>query len=108
MHTPRSVDIAIMSVIPEEYDAVITCIPDISDAPSSLASPNIYGWKLGKIPTKEGKSAYSIVVGLTARVGGIAGALATITTIDQWRPTYVFFVGVAEGFDVDGVKKGDV
>ncbi|MDM8566395.1 ADP-ribosylation factor-like protein [Candidatus Halobeggiatoa sp. HSG11] len=94
--TPEKVDIAILTVLPEEYQAVCNQINNLQPAISN----NLYAWQTGKI------NNHSIAVGMMGRAGTIESALATKNAIDRWEPRYLLFVGIAGG--LAEVDKGDV
>jgi len=45
---------------------------------------------------------------MTGRAGNNQSALATADAIARWKPRHIFFVGIAGGFDLGGLQKGDV
>lgn len=102
------VDVAIVTVLPEEYDAVLNCLPAVVNAPISEKDPNIYGWVVASITSATVKSDYRVVVCRLGRPGNVQGALGILTTIRRWSPRYVLLVGIAGGFPLDGLQKGDV
>ncbi len=98
-------DLVILTVLPEEYQAVCQQIPGLQDLPGKKGSPNEYAWKTGSLETSLGGS-YSLAVGMLGRPGETSSALAAAEAIRRWKPRYVFFVGVAGG--LAGLSKGDV
>ena len=68
---PR-VDIAILTVIPEEYDAVISslaaygCKTELD--PGTATMPNLYGWVTGDLAGSNGQ-IYRVSVGMVVRPG---------------------------------------
>ena len=58
------------------------------------ARPNQYSWVLGDLGCHAG-GAYQVVLAMASRPGTNSGVLATIATIERWRPRYVLIVGVA-------------
>lgn len=105
MHT--QVDVAIVTVLPEEFRAVCDCLPECRKDPGSQASPNLFSWHLGSIQTSFG-GAYNIVVAQAGHAGTNRGGLCVSKTIDRWKPRYVFLVGIAGGFEKDGLGLGDI
>lgn len=101
-----TVDIVILSALPEEYQAVCSRLTNSRQAPGSLSNTNLYAWELGEILHQETGRPYSVAVGLTGRAGTSDSALATQNAISQWNPRYVFFVGIAGG--LGSLQKGDV
>ena len=102
------VDVAILTVLPEEYWPIRNQLVNPRPTPSSASNPNLYSWTMGSIPTAAGGPAYTVVLGMQGRAGTTSGALATMEAVNQWHPHYVFFVGIAGGFDLNGLAKGDV
>lgn len=100
------VDIAIITVLIEEYAAVLAELPGHARDPGEVA-PNTYGWTLADVVTAAG-STHRVVVALTGRPGNTSSALAVASTISRWRPSYVLLVGIAGGLPVDGLRLGDV
>jgi nucleoside phosphorylase len=100
-----TVDVVILTVLPEEYDAVCSKLSGLRNAPLIATHPNIYAWKLGKLPSAN--SAYTIAVGMMGRAGTNNSALFVIDASTRWSPRYIFFVGVAGGIG-SSISKGDV
>lgn len=106
IQTMPSVDLAILTVLPEEYQAVQRKLAKYTSP--TLSKPNIYAWILGEIPSKRFGRTYSVALGMTGRAGNVAGALATVEAINTWHPQCIFFVGIAGGFALDNINRGDV
>ncbi len=104
----QKVDIAILTVLQEEYQAIRNRLVNSRPAPSSVSDPNLYAWKLGQIPYRNTGKSYSVALGMSGKAGSNAGVLATIEAINRWSPEYIFFVGIAGGFNKDNLNKGDV
>jgi adenosylhomocysteine nucleosidase len=104
-------DIAILTVIPEEYEAVIAslsaCGCKTNHDSGSPTSPNQFGWVTGEL-RGAGGHVYRIVAGMVAQPGPGRMASAVSATYARYRPQYVLLVGVAGGFPQDGQTKGDV
>lgn len=107
---PRA-DIAILTVIPEEYEAVIASLSsygcNTEHDPGSATVPNLFGWVTGDLTGDRGH-VYRIVVGIVVKPGPGRMASALSVTYDRYRPQYVLIVGIAGGFPQDGLAKGDV
>ncbi|MEW5849138.1 MAG: hypothetical protein AB2A00_09995 [Myxococcota bacterium] len=101
------VDVAIVTVLPEEYRAVEQLLEKPTHAPGAATSPNPYAWEVGIVTTKDGGSAYSVVLALAGRPGNTSGALAVIETARRWRPRYVMLVGCGGGLGA-GLSLADV
>ena len=111
MQNDLTVDIVIMTVLPEEYNAICSQISSMTSLKGTLSFPDMYAWKLGELFCDRYNRAYRVAVGIMGRKGTIEGAIATINAIDYWHPNYFFFTGIAGGFP-DKMKKdlkiGDV
>jgi nucleoside phosphorylase/tetratricopeptide (TPR) repeat protein len=107
---PRA-DIAILTVIPEEYEAVLAslachgCQTTLDSGSSSVT--NLYGWVTGAIPDVQ-ERLYQIVVGMVAQPGPSWMANAVSATLARYKPRYILLVGIAGGFHQDGLTRGDV
>jgi len=102
------VDIVILTVLREEFAAVLRYLQRARSAPYVPESLNHYAWEIGEIPLHGTKQAYVVALGMLGQAGNISSALATQAALEQWRPTYLFFVGIAGGFPVDGITNGDI
>jgi nucleoside phosphorylase len=101
-----SIDIAIMTVLPEEYAAVYACLEDPSRVAGRRGHPNDYSWVFGEIQSDEHKAPYRIVLGLAGRPGEGSGLRAVKDTIDAFSTEYLLLVGIAGG--LRDVRRGDV
>lgn len=64
----QSVDIAILTVLPEEVKGLLHTPSDPRPAPSSDGRPNPYAWTLGKYPRRDAGdscSSYEYASGLS-------------------------------------------
>ena len=101
------VDIAIVTVIAEEYRAMVTKL-DTKEVPQACPScANRYAWVGARIPSLEHRQSYRIVIGMAGEAGIVSGALAVQRAITRFRPRYVLLVGVAGGMP-NRVRQGDV
>jgi nucleoside phosphorylase len=101
------VDIAVVTILPEEYAAVHTRLRSPRHEPGTLAAPNPYGWELGWID-QTGGGAFRIVLALAGRAGNVTASQVTIEIARTWAPRYVLLVGIAGGFARDQCALGDV
>jgi nucleoside phosphorylase len=101
-----AVDIAILTVLPEEHSAVRDQLMQISPAPGTSEHPNLYSWEFGEIASDQYRASYSVVLGIAGLAGEGSGLLAVIDTIQAFSPDYVVLVGVAGG--LGDINKGDV
>ncbi|MDB5308651.1 MAG: hypothetical protein JWO38_2853 [Gemmataceae bacterium] len=104
-------DIAIITVIAEEYTAVTTRLERqgcrLRHDPGSQRQPNQYGWVTGELSDAWGQ-AFQLVVAATILPGHTRMANAVSTTVSRFKPRYVLLVGIAGGFPLDGLTRGDV
>jgi nucleoside phosphorylase/tetratricopeptide (TPR) repeat protein len=100
-------DLVVLTVLPEEYAAVLSCLRDPGPVRGNAAMPNSYAWRVGMIDTSHFDAAFRVVVGMGTPTTTF-GALAASQAIALFDPRYIAFVGVAGGFDRDGQRHGDV
>src|SRR5262245_54900205 len=93
---PSQVDIAIVTILPEEYDAVKRLLKNVRRDPGTKEHPNQYAWVVGEIEAAQG-GMYQVVLAMTVNPGNISGSLGTGKTVARWRPRYVLLVGIAGG-----------
>lgn len=104
-----AVDIAIVTALPEEYEAVRVRLTDWQPIQGSTGQyANLYGWALGSISKSDGTGKYRVVLALAGRSGNLRTAMTTVRTIDRWAPRHVLFSGIAGGLKKDGLKHGDI
>ncbi|ARO86656.1 hypothetical protein EBAPG3_002055 [Nitrosospira lacus] len=99
-----SVDVVILTVLPEEFNAVCTKVVDLKQAPSRKHQPNLYAWQTAKI--KSDKGDYSVAIGMMGHAGNTNSAMAVLDTVARWKTSYILLVGIAGG--LKDVAKGDV
>jgi nucleoside phosphorylase len=103
--TPSAIDAAIITVLPEEYHAVVGKIENVRPVIEPNGEPNVYVWVTGEIPSASGTRR--VVVAMAGEAGEVSGALVTQSTIDRWKPRHVLLVGIAGGLD-ESIRLGDV
>jgi len=102
------VDVVILTVLPEEYAAVCSILPDLRPFPGIDSSTDLYACKLGDVhcPSYGDTCVYTVAVGMVGRAGTNHSTSATLQLILEFKPKYVFLTGIAGGFSE--VNKGDV
>ena len=100
-------DLVVLTVLPEEYEAVLGCLAAPDLLLGSEGAPNTYAWRLGAIDAPRYGATFRVVVGMGTPTPTY-GALAAMQAIRLFDPRYIAFVGVAGGFDRDGQRHGDV
>src|SRR6266480_2021649 len=98
---PKRCDIAVITVLPEEYRAVV----DQLTRPSKEELANNYAWTIGEITHQRSGEAFRVVTAMALDPGNASGALATGSTIWNFEPRYVFLVGIAGGFNKPDAPK---
>ena len=105
------VDIALVTVIPEEYQAVRSALErhgcPTTHAAGTARQPNQYGWVVGELGAGPAPG-YQLVVALAGLPGPTRMAEVVSTTIHRYNPRYVLLVGIAGGFPLDELARGDV
>jgi nucleoside phosphorylase len=104
---PSQVDIAIVTILQEEYEAVKRRLKNVRRDPGTKDQPNQYAWVLGEIETTNGDT-YQVVLAMTLHPGNTSGSLGTSKTVARWRPRYVLLVGIAGGLPREQLALGDV
>jgi nucleoside phosphorylase len=104
VNTP--VDVAIITVLEEEYEAVLKHMRSHGRVLGTEQHPNVHSWEIGEIPSPDYSAPYRIVLSMAHHAGTTAGALAARNTVDAFDPLYVLLVGIAGG--LGPIDKGDV
>jgi nucleoside phosphorylase len=105
----EGIDIAIVTALPEEYEAVLSRLRNVRDAPQVKSLfPNRFAWKLGEIPNHDGSSTFKIVLAQAQRSGNMETLIAAMRTIDRWNPAYLLFSGIAGGLKREDLMQGDI
>ena len=101
-------DIVIVTVIPEEFEAVcrVFSISEMILFPDG--SPNLYSWRRGTVPHAPSGLHFNVVVGMSGRPTNASSGVTVVDAIAMFRPNYVLLVGIAGGFPKDNITKGDV
>lgn len=103
-----AVDIVIITVIPEEYHALVGKIRSESVPPACTRCVDRYAWVRTPVSAVGNDSrTYQVVVGMIGEPGLTAGALAVQRAVHRFQPRYILLVGVAGGIP-DRVDRGDV
>ena len=100
------VDVALITILREEYEAVLRHLRRRRTAAGTTRHPNRYSWELGEISSRTGRRTFRVVLGMAGRQGTSGGLLVVRDTVEAFRPDYVLLVGIAGG--LGEVRKGDV
>ena len=102
-------DVAIITALEDEYLAMRKQLTGAQDVPPDAGQyQNLYGWVTGTIARENGPGVYRVVVAWAGCSGNPQSLITTMRTIDQWRPRYVLFCGIAGGLPKDGLRQGDI
>jgi nucleoside phosphorylase len=104
---PPQVDVAIVTILPEEYEAVKRRLKNVRRDPGTKDQPNQYAWVVGEIEAAH-EGTYQVVLAMTVNAGSTTASLGTGKTIARWCPRYVLLVGIAGGLPRDQLGLGDV
>ena len=102
------VDIAIITTLPEEYEAILCRLTNSKRFLGSPHDRNVSAWQLGEVIYEATGEPYRVVLALSSGPTNTNSPLVTLTTIERWNPEYVFFVGIAAGLYPDKIGKGDI
>jgi nucleoside phosphorylase len=100
------VDVAIVTVLPEEYKAVRSRLDHPVTLLGDETTPNMYAWDLGSVASPRHANPYRVVVALAGRPGTSSGLQTVTATVRAFEPRYVLLVGIAGGLSEVGL--GDV
>ena len=99
-------DIAILTILPDEYQAVCELIHHLEFTRLPAGQSNPYAWKVGEVACQQYGRPYRVAVGMTVRAGTIESTQATTHTAHVFQPRYIFLTGIAGG--LGQIHKGDV
>ncbi len=104
----QEMDVAIVTILEEEYKAVRAHLSEPQRLPGPSTDPNVCAWMAGKVAKSDGNGFYRVILALTGRPGTNSAVFATIETVRRWKPRYVLLVGIAGGLPNEGLRIGDV
>ncbi|MGW4245373.1 TIR domain-containing protein [Nocardia sp. NPDC004722] len=99
-------DIAIVTILREEYNAVHRCLSNKRVVAGSASHLNVHSWTVGEIYSPLYNAPFVVVLALSSSPGTSASAMVVKNTILAFEPCYVLVVGVAGG--LGNTKLGDV
>lgn len=108
MESQFKTDIAIITILPEEYEAVRKILDNTMPYRPSGDKVNIHSWVLSTVLCEFTGNEYKIVVAKSGKPGITAATNATTNTLEEFRPRYLIVCGIAGGFPKEKLKKGDI
>lgn len=103
-HIP--VDVAFITVLYEEYAAMLRRLPGYAAVPGIEGAPNAHSWVVGEFTSSLYRAPFRFVVAKAARAGTDAAVNVIRNTVLRFHPACVVLVGVAGG--LGKVRRGDV
>jgi nucleoside phosphorylase len=101
-----SVDIAIITILEEEYRAVLKLLGNVRQVVGSSDLDNQHAWVVGEVDTPASSVPYTVALAMSPRAGTNAAVVATKNTILAFDPQCILVVGVAGG--LGSARLGDV
>jgi nucleoside phosphorylase len=101
-----SVDVAIITILEEEYEAVLRLLKRVRQVTGSATVDNQHAWVVGEIDAPALRVPYTVVLAMSPRPGTNAAVIVTKNTLQAFDPRCVLVVGVAGG--LGDLKLGDV
>src|SRR4029078_4514362 len=81
-------DLAVLTVLPEEYAAVLSCLREPELLRGTDATPNTCSWRLGTSGAAHYGAPFTVAVGMSTLTPTFA-ALAAIQAITLFDPRYI-------------------
>jgi nucleoside phosphorylase len=103
-----AIDIGIVTILQEEYEAVLKAFDRSTRPVPRKGQPDLYGWMIGEVDSPGHKRPFRVVLAYGGRPRNVSGALATQRTIDQWKPRYILMIGIGGGLPLNNLALGDV
>jgi nucleoside phosphorylase len=101
-----SVDIAIITILEEEYKAVLHLLRRVRQVVGSSDLDNQHAWVVGEVYTPTSPVPYTVALAMSPGAGTNSAVIATKNTILAFDPRCILVVGVAGG--LGDMKLGDV
>ena len=101
-----SVDVAILTILPEEYEAVLCLLKNVRQVAGSATLPNQHSWVVGEVGMETSPVPYTVALAMSPRPGTDTAVIVTKNTLQAFRPQCVLVVGIAGG--LEGLSLGDV
>lgn len=105
----ESVDIAIVTVLSEEYEAVWARLTDPRLVPTGEGpAANFHGWQLGTIAKRDGSGRHTVALAMTGRAGNFDAFDGVMRTLERFSPRALLLCGIAGGIKLGGLVQGDI
>ena len=101
-----SVDVAIITILEEEYEAVLGLLSRVRQVVGSADLDNQHAWVVGEVNVPTSPFPYTVALAMSPRAGTNAAVIATKNTIRAFDPRCILVVGVAGG--LADTRLGDV
>ena len=101
-----AVDVAILTILPEEYQAVLRLLKHVRQVVGSATLQNQHAWVVGEVNRATSRVPYTVALAMSPQPGTDAAVIATKNTLQAFRPECFLVVGVAGG--LGGLSLGDV
>jgi len=101
-----SVDIAIITILEEEYKAVLRLLRRVRQVVGSSDLDNQHAWVVGQVDAPTSPVPYTVALAMSPGAGTNAAVIATKNTILAFDPRCILVVGVAGG--LGNARLGDV
>jgi nucleoside phosphorylase len=101
-----SVDVAIITILEEEYEAVLRLLKRVRQVIGSATLDNQHAWVVGEVDVPASSVPYTVALAMSPRAGTNAAVIATKNTIRAFDPRCILVVGVAGG--LGDINLGDV
>lgn len=92
-----SVDVAVITVLEEEYGAVYRLLKRVRQVTGSATLDNQHAWVVGEVDSPTVQAPYTVALAMSSRAGTNAAVITTKNTLQAFNPRCVLVVGVAGG-----------
>ena len=92
-----SVDVAIITILEEEYEAVLRLLKRVRQVVGSATLDNQHAWVVGEVDAPQAPVPYTVALAMSPRAGTNAAVIATKNTLQAFDPRCILIVGVAGG-----------
>lgn len=101
-----SVDLAIITVLKEEYEAVLRLLRRVRPVIGSATLDNQHAWVIGQVDSLQSQVPYTVALAMSPRPGTNGAVIATKNTLQAFDPYCILVVGIAGG--LGDLELGDV